>query len=178
MTKSWRAGLAALTGMVALAGLGIAAAAPAAKPVVGATVGQPAPAATISTFDKRKIALADLRGKVVVLNFWATWCGPCKREMPMMSAFHHRYQDQGFEIFGVTTEDSLPPYMLKKLAAVLSYPLASRVSGNAYPILNGVPTSYVIDRSGNVRYAKAEAFDEADFAALILPLLREPAPAH
>jgi cytochrome c biogenesis protein CcmG/thiol:disulfide interchange protein DsbE len=164
MTKSWRAGLAALTA------LGIAGAAPAAaKPVVGAVV---------TTFDKRKIALADLRGKVVVINFWATWCGPCKREMPMMSAFHHRYHDQGFEIFGVTTEDSLPPYMLKKLAAVLSYPLASRVSGNAYPILSGVPTSYVIDRAGTVRYAKADAFNEADFNALILPLLREPAPAN
>jgi len=67
--------------------------------------------------------------------------------------------------------------MLKKLAAVLSYPLALRVSGGAYPILGGVPTSYVIDRSGVVRYAKANAFDEQDFDALILPLLREPAPA-
>jgi thiol-disulfide isomerase/thioredoxin len=169
MKTSWRAGLGLLVA------LSLSGAAAATTPP--ATVGRSAPAATITTFDHQKIKLADLKGKVVVINFWATWCGPCKREMPMMSAFHHRYKDQGFEIFGVTTEDSVPPYMLKKLALVLSYPLALRVSGGAYPILNGVPTSYVIDRSGVVRYAKANAFDEQDFDALILPLLLEPAPA-
>jgi cytochrome c biogenesis protein CcmG/thiol:disulfide interchange protein DsbE len=167
MKTSWRAGVALL---VALSLSGAAEAAP-------AKVGQPAPAATITTFDHQKIKLADLKGKVVVINFWATWCVPCKAEMPMMSDFHHRYKDQGFEIFGVTTQDSVPPYMLKKLAAVLSYPLALRVSGNAYPILDGVPTSYVIDRSGVVRYAKAGRFDAQDFTSLIVPLLREPAPA-
>jgi peroxiredoxin len=96
--------------------------------------------------------------------------------MPMMSAFHRRYKDQGLEIFGITTEDSVPPYMLKRVSEVLSYPLVLRFSGSgAYPILGGVPTSYVIDRHGVVRYAKATAFNEQDFEQLILPLLREPA---
>jgi thiol-disulfide isomerase/thioredoxin len=140
-----------------------------------AKVGEPAPNFSLTTYDKRKIKLADLQGKVVVINWWATWCGPCKAEMPMMSAFHRRHKDEGFEIFGVTTEDSVPPYMLKRLSEVLSYPLVLRFSGNAYPILNGVPTSYVIDRHGVVRYAKATAFDEQDFDELILPLLHEPA---
>jgi peroxiredoxin len=144
-----------------------AAAAPAAK------VGQAAPDFALTTFDKRKLKLSDLRGKVVVINYWATWCGPCKSEMPMMSAVHHRLKDQGLEIFGVTTQDSVPDYMLKKLASVLSYPLVSRFKGGAYPILDGVPTSYVIDRRGIVRYAKAGAFEGSDFATLVLPLLRE-----
>jgi cytochrome c biogenesis protein CcmG/thiol:disulfide interchange protein DsbE len=141
-----------------------------------AKVGRPAPPTTITLFDRSKVRLADLRGKVVVINHWATWCGPCKAEMPMMSAFHARYKNAGFEIYGVTTEDSVPAYMLKKVADVLSYKLSRGLSGDSYPTLDGVPTSYVIDRSGIVRYAKAGAFTPREFAALIMPLLQEPAP--
>jgi len=139
-------------------------------------VGEPAPPFTLLTYDKHKLSLDDLRGKVVVINHWATWCGPCKAEMPMMSGFHHRFKDKGFEIFGVTTDDSVPAGQLKRLSEVLSYPLVRHFSGN-YPILTGVPTSYVIDRKGVVRYAKATAFSERDFVELIIPLLNEPVPA-
>jgi peroxiredoxin len=154
------------------AALAVPAAALASK---AAKVGEAAPAFSLVTYDKRKVNLADLRGKVVVINHWATWCGPCKAEMPMMSAFHQRYKDRGFEIFGVTTEDSVPEYMLKKLSGVLSYPLVHRFSGGGYPVLDGVPTSYVIDRRGVVRYAKATAFTADEFTRLIVPLLNEPA---
>jgi thiol-disulfide isomerase/thioredoxin len=141
-----------------------------------AKVGKPAPPATITLFDRSKVSLADLRGKVVVINHWATWCGPCKAEMPMMSAVHARYKGSGFEIFGVTTQDSLPAFKLKKLADVLSYRLSRGLSGGGYPLLGGLPTSYVIDRAGIVRYAKAGSFEAREFTDIILPLLREPAP--
>jgi cytochrome c biogenesis protein CcmG/thiol:disulfide interchange protein DsbE len=167
MGHFWKAGLVAAM---------LLAAAPSAAPAAPiAKVGRPAPDFTLTTYDKRKVGLADLRGKVIVINHWATWCGPCKAEMPMMSAYHHRFKGVGFEIYGVTTEDSLPEFMLKKLASVLSYPLVRHFSG-PYPTLGGVPTSYVIDRRGVVRYAKAGAFTEQQFAELIVPLLREPAP--
>jgi peroxiredoxin len=150
-----------------------AAAAPAAN-----GVGQPARAFTITTFGHDKVKLADLRGKVVVLNYWATWCAPCKHEMPMMDAVNRRFHAQGLEIYAVTTEDSVAPYQLKRVADLLSFPLATRLSGSGYGSIDGaVPTSYVIDRSGTLRYAKAGAFDLDSFQAVVLPLLREPAPA-
>lgn len=121
------------------------------------------------------VNLAEVRGKVVVINHWATWCGPCKAEMPMMSAMHARYKHYGFEIFGVTTQDSVQPSALKKVAAVLSYPLARGIKGD-YPILSGVPTTYVSDRAGMLRAAKAGSFEAQEFIDLIVPLLKEPAP--
>jgi hypothetical protein len=63
--------------------------------------------------------------------------------------------------------------MLKKLSEALSYPLARKLSGDGYPILKGVPTSYVIDRKGIVRYAKAGSFETKEFTDLIVPLLKE-----
>jgi cytochrome c biogenesis protein CcmG/thiol:disulfide interchange protein DsbE len=164
-----------LTFAAALAALAFAAPAATAG---AAKVGQPAPAFTIRTYAKEKVTLADLRGKVVVINHWATWCGPCKAEMPMMDLFHRRHKQEGFEIFAVATENSVPPKMLKELASVLSFPLALSLRGSGYgPIGNAVPTSYVIDRSGVVRYAKAGAFDKEEFEDIILPLLKEAPPA-
>lgn len=158
----------------ALLALGLSAPAAAAP----AKVGDVAPPFSLTTYDKQKLTLADLKGKVVVINWWATWCAPCKAEMPMMSAFHRRFKDKGFEIYGVTTEDSVPPHMLKKVAEALSYPLVRKFSGSGYPIMKAVPTSYVIDRSGKIRYAKAGSFEAQEFIDLIVPLLREPAPTQ
>lgn len=140
-----------------------------------ARIGQPAPKFTLTTFSKEKVSLDDLRGKVVVLNYWATWCGPCRQEIPVMDAFYRRHKDQGFQIYAVATEDSVPNYKLRDLAKALAYPLVTRLHGGAYGILGGVPTSYVIDRKGVVRYAKAGAFDAETLQEVVLPLLSEPA---
>ena len=138
------------------------------------TVGQTAPPFSIKLFDGSKTTLADYRGKVLVINYWATWCGPCKAEMPMMSAFHRKHRDRGFEIVGVVTEDSVPKSQLTRVIAALSYPLASKLTGKYGIINNGVPTSYVIDRTGRIRYTKSGSFSTAEFSEVVLPLLDEP----
>lgn len=141
-------------------------------------VGRQATDFTITTFAKQKVTRASIRGKVVVLNYWATWCAPCKAEMPMMDAFHRRHKEEGFEIYAITTEDSVPPRQLQRLASILSFPLSNKIRTSSYGLIRGaVPTSYVIDRAGNIRYAKAGAFNAREFEALILPLLRQPLPA-
>jgi thiol-disulfide isomerase/thioredoxin len=141
-------------------------------------IGQPARPFTISTFAREKVKLSDLRGKVVVVNYWATWCVPCKAEMPMMDAVNRHFQGRGLQIYAITTEDSVPPYRLRRVAAALSFPLAVKLAGSGYGAIGGaVPTSYVIDRNGTLRYARAGAFDLDSFQEVIVPLLREPMPA-
>ena len=140
-------------------------------------VGEPAPPATITTYDGQKITLADLKGQVVVLNFWATWCGPCRAEMPLLDAAARQKADKGLRVFAVATEVSVPPIYLKKLAAALAFPLVRRMRGNYDAIGSAVPTNYVIDRAGIVRYAQAGAFTPESMNATLLPLLREAAPA-
>jgi peroxiredoxin len=136
-------------------------------------IGVAAPEFTVTTFAKRKVRLSELRGKVVVVNYWATWCAPCKAEMPMMHDYFRKNQVRGLEMFGVTTQDSVPPFRLKEVAAVLSYPLAARINGNYGAIGNAVPSTYIIDRKGVMRVARAGAFTAAEFKSAVDPLLAE-----
>jgi peroxiredoxin len=136
-------------------------------------IGVAAPEFTLTTFAKRKVRLSELRGKVVVVNYWATWCAPCKAEMPMMHDYFRKNEARGLEMFGVTTEDSVPPFYLKKLSAALSYPLAAKINGDYGAIGNAVPSTYIIDRKGVVRVAKAGVFTTATFKAALDPLLAE-----
>lgn len=136
-------------------------------------VGAAAPEFSLTTLSKRKVKLSELRGQVVVVNYWATWCGPCKAEMPMMHSYFKANQARGMEMFGVTTEDSVPAFRLEKVAALLSYPLAAKISGGYGAIDNAVPSTYIIDRKGVLRVAKAGAFSASEFRAAVDPLLAE-----
>lgn len=143
------------------------------------TVGQPAPDFKMRLADGSKVTLADLKGQVVILNLWATWCGPCKTEMPGLDLIQLNGGKLGLRVFGVLVMDATPIYNLRKLGKVLHYPLVSYLSGGYEPIGNAVPTNYIIDRNGIVRYAKATALEPRDFAEILGPLLQEkvdPAP--
>lgn len=145
----------------------------AAAPGKTPTPGHPAPAFTLTTFDKRKVTLAEMKGKVVVINYWATWCAPCKAEMPMMHRYFKANQARGLEMFGVTTEDSVSRTQLKKVSELLSYPLSNRMSSGYGSIDNAVPSTYIIDRKGIVRHARKGAYTEREFKAALDPLLAE-----
>ncbi|MGH6958230.1 MAG: TlpA family protein disulfide reductase [Caulobacteraceae bacterium] len=143
------------------------------------TVGKPAPRFSLVTFDNRRVSLTDLAGKVVVLNFWASWCAPCREEMAVFNAYIGAHRGDDLKLFGVDTEDSLSSERLKRLAGITDFPLAMRFSGGGYGALGGaVPTNYAIDRAGVVRYAQAGAFTYGGFDALVTPLLGAPRPAR
>jgi cytochrome c biogenesis protein CcmG/thiol:disulfide interchange protein DsbE len=155
---------------LAAAALAIGGPAFAAKP----RVGDPAPHYVVHTFDKQEIDSATLKGQVVIINRWAMWCGPCKRELPELDTYYRAHGKDGLRVFAVTVDDTVPDYKLTPLSSLLAFPLAHSVHGG-FPEMEGVPTNYVIDRNGIVRYAAAAAFDAATLDKVIGPLLAEPA---
>ena len=148
-----------------------------AAPALASDLNKPAPDFTLVTFDHQKLTKADLKGKVVVLNYWATWCTPCKAELLVFDSYLRQHPDTDLKIYAVETERSLPNSYLQKMAAAARFSIGTRLSGWGYGIIsNGVPTSFVIDRSGVLRHAKAGAFNAQSFDALVTPLLKQAPP--
>ena len=140
----------------------------------GPQVGQMAPNFELALFDGGKVKLQDLRGQVVILNFWATWCVPCRTELPLLDRYTQLRAKDGLKVYAVTTEDSVPPYMLKKLFSVLHLSPVKRMRGPyAY---TAVPTNYVIDRAGRLRYVEAGAMTLDTLNREVGTLLAEPIP--
>ena len=97
-------------------------------------------------------SLSGLRGKVVFLNFWATWCGPCRMEMPSMEILYGKYRDKGLEIFAVNILEKEPEVLAFMDSNGLSFPAALDLDGRiaaSYGI-QSIPTSFLIDREGNI----------------------------
>jgi cytochrome c biogenesis protein CcmG, thiol:disulfide interchange protein DsbE len=114
---------------------------------------QPAPPLIATTLDGQTFDLAKLRGKVVLVNFWATWCAPCRREMPILDAFYRRYHAQGLELIGISIDFARDAAKMRKTAAAVSYPTATAndIPVNGFGPPEGVPVTYVMDVEGVVR---------------------------
>lgn len=112
----------------------------------------PAPDFTVTTFDGQEIALSQLRGQVVVVNFWASWCIPCKDEAPVLQAAWERYRDRGVLLLGIAYVDTESASLAFMEEFGITYPNApdtgTRVS-EAYHI-TGVPETFIIDQNGQI----------------------------
>ncbi|MEO6360689.1 MAG: TlpA disulfide reductase family protein [Sphingomicrobium sp.] len=139
-------------------------------------VGQPSPDFELTLMDGSKIKLSQMRGDVVLVNFWATWCVPCRKELPLLDGYYRQTKKYGLRVFAVTTEDSVPARKLKPLFDVMAIPAAKRVKGGALSDVEAVPTNYVIDRAGIVRHTQAGAFELDDLNRILIPLLKEDPP--
>jgi thiol-disulfide isomerase/thioredoxin len=165
---SVRQKLVALAGVVVGLGCGSAAIAADLEP----TVGQPAGALVLNTLAKSTFDLSEMRGKVVLVNYWATWCAPCREEMPALSAFYRANHDLGLEIIGISVDQVKDRPAVIKAAAKLAYPTAmlTDISRNGLGEPEGVPLTWVVDANGIVR-DKLVAADRELFDRLVVPLL-------
>ena len=137
----------------------------------------PAPAFTLPARGGTSLGLESLKGKVVMLNFWASWCGPCRKEMPLLEQMHKKYSKQGFALLGVNVDaESADAEKLLKTVQV-SFPILfdkeSKVSG-LYNV-NAMPSSVFIDRKGNLRalHRGYKEGDENEYLNQIRALLKE-----
>ena len=116
--------------------------------------GKKAPPFTLKTQDGRKVSLADYKGKAVLVNFWATWCVPCKLEMPWFVDLEKQYASQGFEILGVNEDDEKDHGQIDKFAKKIgvNYPilLGNDAISKAYGGIEVLPTSFYVGRDGKV----------------------------
>ena len=113
---------------------------------------KPAPALALKDLDGREIPPAALRGKVVIVNFWATWCGPCRAEVPDLVALQAKYKDT-LQVIGIS-EDEAGVDVVKRFAAEhrINYPIAMMTPdiGQLFPGISALPTSFIIDRESRI----------------------------
>jgi cytochrome c biogenesis protein CcmG, thiol:disulfide interchange protein DsbE len=116
-------------------------------------IGEAAPPLVLTAIDGTSIDLAKLRGKVVLVNFWATWCAPCRKEMPTLDAFYRRHRGQNFELVGISVDFPRDAAKMRKAAAGVSYPAVGikDIEVNGFGAPDGVPVTYVIDGEGIIR---------------------------
>jgi cytochrome c biogenesis protein CcmG, thiol:disulfide interchange protein DsbE len=157
------AGVAAITLTVTLA-------------FASATVGNAAPALAVSELDGQTFDLSAEHGKVVIINFWATWCPPCREEMPALDSFYRRYHSQGLDMIGVSADRPRDRSDVTKVMQSFSYPAAmlDDAKVNDFGAPDSLPMTVVVDGNGIVR-AKftpdQTTVTEKSLSEAVLPLL-------
>jgi thiol-disulfide isomerase/thioredoxin len=137
----------------------------------------PAPDFTLLSSSGENVRLAEQRGQVVMLNFWASWCGPCRQEMPLLEEMSKRYSAAGFVLYGVNVEeDNTDAKKLIKQLGV-TFPILYDPESKASSIYNvdAMPTTVLIDKKGVIRYVNRgyKAGDEVKYREQIRELIKE-----
>jgi peroxiredoxin len=155
----------------------LAACAAALLMTAAAKPGDKAPALVLPTIDGRTLDLAALKGKVVVVNYWATWCPPCRSEMPALDAWYRARRGEGVEVIGVSADKPRDRDAVKTVMQPFAYPAGleadAKADGFGRPL--ALPITYVIDRKGVVRAVftpQNGALNGATLDRLTAPLLK------
>jgi peroxiredoxin len=136
-----------------------------------------APDFTLKSLEGSNLRLEEYRGQVVLINFWASWCGPCRQEMPLLDRLHHRYEDTGFAVLGVNVEGEVEPAQEIVDKTNVTFPILIDESQKVSEMYNlqAMPSTVVVDRDGVVRYIHLgyKPGDEAKYVEVVKKLIRE-----
>lgn len=118
--------------------------------------GSQAPEFTLKSLKDKNLSLREFRGQVVMINFWATWCGPCRQEMPALNALYEKYHRAGFVLFGVNVdaESGSAVQMTGKLKVMYPILFDTEKKTSVLYQVSAMPTTVLIDRHGKVRYVQ------------------------
>jgi peroxiredoxin len=150
----------------------------AAEPVKPEKDRKPAPDFTLKDADGKTVKLSDYKGKVVLLDFFATWCGPCKIEIPWFMDFERKHKDRGFSVLGVSMDDEgwevVKPF-LQGLGVNYRVVIGNDFTAQAYGGVDALPTTFLIDREGRIAAVHVGLAGKKDFENGIQELLEAPA---
>jgi len=145
---------------------------------IGAEIesGRPVEAFRITTLTGVRITPASQRGRILVINFWATWCPPCREEMPAIEAFYSKYRRSGVDVIAVSLDDRSDLESVRNVMASYSFPAALATDSDlaAFGRVRHVPATFVIDRDGMLRrngWADAGSIDFKVLEKAVLPWL-------
>ena len=141
---------------------------------------QPAPDFALKDANGRTVRLSDYRGKVVLLNFWATWCGPCKMEIPWFMELEKEHKSRGFAVLGVSMDeggwDAVKPFV-EQVKVNYRILLGNDSVAMLYGGVNSLPTSFLIDRNGKIATVHIGLVSKQDYENDIKALLAQKASA-
>jgi thiol-disulfide isomerase/thioredoxin len=158
---------------------GLAVAVVCASAALAASSSGPAPGFTLSARGGKNISLDQFKGQVVMINFWATWCGPCRQEMPLLEDIYKKYKPMGFTMLAVNVEpdSQAAEAWLGKLSKPVTFPVAFDVDSKVSKMYKvaGMPSTVFVDRKGNVRvmHKGYKPGDENFYLTQIRSMLKE-----